>query len=521
MEPLSRSFDKSMIAVQNNPTIPSALQASGVISTIPLPQSFADIFLQLQTTDAKSLNATDQSPVPDESAPAKTQDPNEQDQASAATLLVPIAAPLPLPEAIVAAAAGVPARSGGEGKTISADAIDSCRNVEAQPTADGVDGATVGMNAETPSVDPVEKQEIQLKAANSPGDPPGKSGEQAAATEPTSCSVETRMAIPTLVPPPTDETASAIAAPASEKSQPQASEMKNGCDPPPVNASFTVTPLTSAVVSPATSEAPTSSAKVEVTRIGGLASASPVKGKVAASSAKLLRDQAEPSEAPRETARRARTFVPQPERISDSHPESGTQPEFKLPVEKAAVAESAANGSAKSADVPSATAAPVLPAMTNTGKDATPERTPAATAPPSPPVLPEKPPAVARMVERLGQSEMHIGFRTSAFGSVEVHTTVRESQVGVSVGSEHGDLRSLLSGELPGLQANLRQHDLHVASIAWLGSSAAAGGFSGGSHSQEFARSQPAEPNLAVEDAAEPETVEAAPAGRSELDVRV
>jgi hypothetical protein len=75
---------------------------------------------------------------------------------------------------------------------------------------------------------------------------------------------------------------------------------------------------------------------------------------------------------------------------------------------------------------------------------------------------------VARVVERVGQSEMHIGLRTLAFGSVEVHTVVRDSQVGLAVGSERGDLRTFLAAEVPGLQTTFYQHDLHFDNIRFL-----------------------------------------------------
>lgn len=87
----------------------------------------------------------------------------------------------------------------------------------------------------------------------------------------------------------------------------------------------------------------------------------------------------------------------------------------------------------------------------------------------------------ARILDRAGLSEMHIGLRTPAFGSVEVHTVVREGQVGVSIGSERGDLRTYFGAEVPALQASLRQQDLHFDGIRFLGQSGATSqGFSAG-----------------------------------------
>jgi hypothetical protein len=98
---------------------------------------------------------------------------------------------------------------------------------------------------------------------------------------------------------------------------------------------------------------------------------------------------------------------------------------------------------------------------------------------------------VARLVAGVGQSEMHIGLRTQAFGSVEVHTVVRDSQVGLTVGSERGDLRSLLAPEVSGLQTSFRQQDLRFDSIHFLETSAGTtAGFSGGADSHSRSSSQ-------------------------------
>jgi hypothetical protein len=97
----------------------------------------------------------------------------------------------------------------------------------------------------------------------------------------------------------------------------------------------------------------------------------------------------------------------------------------------------------------------------------------------------------ARLVTSVSQSEMHIGLRTQAFGSVEVHTRVRDRQVGLSVGSEKGDLRSYLTNEVSGLQTSFRQQDLRFDSIRFLESSGgASAGFSGGANSQSQSSSQ-------------------------------
>jgi hypothetical protein len=74
----------------------------------------------------------------------------------------------------------------------------------------------------------------------------------------------------------------------------------------------------------------------------------------------------------------------------------------------------------------------------------------------------------ARVVEGIAQSEMHIGFRTPAFGSVEVHTAVRDTQLGLAVSSERGDLRGFLAQEVPGLQTVFHQQGLQFDQIRFM-----------------------------------------------------
>jgi hypothetical protein len=71
---------------------------------------------------------------------------------------------------------------------------------------------------------------------------------------------------------------------------------------------------------------------------------------------------------------------------------------------------------------------------------------------------------------------MRVGIRTEAFGSIQVHTVVHNSEVGLSLGSERGDLRTFFANELPALENNLRQHELHFESVRFASNPAAMGG---------------------------------------------
>jgi flagellar hook-length control protein FliK len=70
-------------------------------------------------------------------------------------------------------------------------------------------------------------------------------------------------------------------------------------------------------------------------------------------------------------------------------------------------------------------------------------------------------------VNQAAQSEMRIGLTTTAFGNVEVRTVVHANDVGVLIGSEKGDLRSLLSNDLPAIANVLQQQNLRLNQVSF------------------------------------------------------
>jgi hypothetical protein len=109
-----------------------------------------------------------------------------------------------------------------------------------------------------------------------------------------------------------------------------------------------------------------------------------------------------------------------------------------------------------------------------------------APAPPPPAAMPG-PVQMAQMVNRVGQSEMRIGMNTSAFGTVDVRTVVHASDVGLVIGSEKGDLRGMMSNEMPGISNSLQQQNLRLNSVSFMGGFASPGdgNNSGGGDSQQ------------------------------------
>ena len=86
---------------------------------------------------------------------------------------------------------------------------------------------------------------------------------------------------------------------------------------------------------------------------------------------------------------------------------------------------------------------------------------------PLPATATASPVQLAQMLTKASQAEMRIGLNTQAFGNVEVRTVVHATDVGVLIGSEKGDLRSLLTNDLPGIANTLQQQNLRLTQVSF------------------------------------------------------
>jgi hypothetical protein len=119
---------------------------------------------------------------------------------------------------------------------------------------------------------------------------------------------------------------------------------------------------------------------------------------------------------------------------------------------------------------------------------------------------------MAQMVNRVGQAEMRIGVNTTAFGSVEVRTVVHASDVGLTIGSEKGDLRGLLSNEMPALTNSLQQQNLRLSNVSFMQGFASSGNGSGAGDSQQrYFAPAPAASDSMASDIAGDDSMEALP----------
>jgi len=71
----------------------------------------------------------------------------------------------------------------------------------------------------------------------------------------------------------------------------------------------------------------------------------------------------------------------------------------------------------------------------------------------------------ARVLERMGQSEMRLGLNSSYFGSIELHTSVNQDRVGASIATGHSELRAAMLAEIPLLERAIAQHHLTLDNL--------------------------------------------------------
>jgi len=88
----------------------------------------------------------------------------------------------------------------------------------------------------------------------------------------------------------------------------------------------------------------------------------------------------------------------------------------------------------------------------------------------------------ARLVERIGQTELRVGIQAGEFGNVDIRTSMVRNQFTAQISVERGDLGKVLAAELPSLQNKLSEQRLPMANITLQNqSSGGSAGFGQGS----------------------------------------
>jgi hypothetical protein len=87
---------------------------------------------------------------------------------------------------------------------------------------------------------------------------------------------------------------------------------------------------------------------------------------------------------------------------------------------------------------------------------------PATPAPATAPIAPGS--AAELQMNAQVNAQMHLDIRTDAFGAVEIHTVVQQSQVGITVHA-NGDIARWFSSEVPGLESGLSKSHLNLTAV--------------------------------------------------------
>jgi len=71
----------------------------------------------------------------------------------------------------------------------------------------------------------------------------------------------------------------------------------------------------------------------------------------------------------------------------------------------------------------------------------------------------------AKLLERMGQSEVRLGIQAGEFGNIDIRTSMNHDKVTAEISVEHADLGRALAAELPSLQNKLAEHRISPASL--------------------------------------------------------
>jgi len=71
----------------------------------------------------------------------------------------------------------------------------------------------------------------------------------------------------------------------------------------------------------------------------------------------------------------------------------------------------------------------------------------------------------AKLVERMGETELRLGIRAGEFGRVDVRTSMVRNQFTAEISTDRGELGRALAAELPNLQSRLTDQRVPVANI--------------------------------------------------------
>ncbi len=101
------------------------------------------------------------------------------------------------------------------------------------------------------------------------------------------------------------------------------------------------------------------------------------------------------------------------------------------------------------------------------------------------PSLPLHAQQAVRILERAGQSELHIGLHSPGMGTIDVKTVLHDNNLAMSIGVDRREIQSALLSELPSLANTLRNQDLRLGEVRFHDSSALLNFGSGGGQQRQ------------------------------------
>jgi hypothetical protein len=70
----------------------------------------------------------------------------------------------------------------------------------------------------------------------------------------------------------------------------------------------------------------------------------------------------------------------------------------------------------------------------------------------------------AKVIQSMGETEMHVGMRSAEFGEISIRTAVSQQQMLAQISVDHSDLGSTIAAHLPAMQAKLgNEYGLHAS----------------------------------------------------------
>jgi hypothetical protein len=128
----------------------------------------------------------------------------------------------------------------------------------------------------------------------------------------------------------------------------------------------------------------------------------------------------------------------------------------------------------------------------------------------------------ARVIQSMGETEMHVGLRSAEFGDISIRTAVSQQQMLAQISVDRSDLGSAIAAHIPELQAKFgNEYGLHASvEVTQSGTSFAGNGNQSAPHQQKSFAQAVAVEHAATNSEMDNQSVRAAADGARRLDIQ-